>query len=126
MTKVDYHQYRDYEALNSKHSVDYVIKQYDSSTSAQHVDVSGYSQVLISCNKITRIKFDTEVETSASNLQQNDDGVFTIGVTSNPEDNGQDIYVLTVPNMIDDVSSDTIILNFIFTSTGDKMFIWLM
>ena len=120
---VDLHRYRDYEALNSKHSVEYIIKQYSANSSVQSLDVSSYNQIMISCSNPTKIKFSTEEETSMSVYG---DGVWSIGITHNPDINGQDIYILTIPNMIDDISVDTVIFNFIFNDPGEKMYVWLM
>ena len=125
MSKTNLHKYKDYEALNSKHSVDYVIKQYASSNSITRVvDVTNYSQVMISCSNQCNIRFATEgvvVSTGGGGTNEWD-----IGHINDPSLNGQDVVLLTVPDRINDVKVDTVILNIKFVSSGDTMYLWLM
>ena len=124
MSKVDLHRYKDYEALNSKHSVDYVIQQLSSGSATQHIDVTNYSQVMISCSSITNIRFAaTEEDVSSGGVGA---GEWDISDTSNPDENGHDIVLLTVPHIINDIKVDTVILNIRFYDVGEKAYIWLM
>ena len=124
MSKVDLHRYKDYEALNSKHSVDYVIQQLSPTSDTQHIDVTNYSQVMISCSSSTNIRFAATEENVSSGGE--DAGEWDISDTNNPDENGQDIVLLTVPHIINDIKVDTVILNIRFLDPDEKAYIWLM
>ena len=124
MSKVDLHRYKDYEALNSKHSVDNVKQQLSQTSDTQHIDVTNYSQVMISCSSSTNIRFAATEENVSSGGE--DAGEWDISDTNNPDENGQDIVLLTVPHIINDIKVDTVILNIRFLDPDEKAYIWLM